>query len=264
MMWMWIVGPCLVAFVYVLAAKENTRRLREIEIWRKAMADVAQPARSSGKAGKDAKSRKKGPKRLPSLPGQLARALDALGGGELMGHYELVPKIAYLSILGSNYAVASDYQSVVAKLEAKAPAFQLRPVPMIDGVPAPNLGVQFTKDTEFGETFVVEPVLEGAFSEARNAELVASQGKLYKKWLSRPIRDALLDMPNVFLRVSGQTMTLTLYGAVDAPDIDRLVRTADVIFAEHGADGGPSLLGEDGDDEPVEAPKPAKSKVKTA
>lgn len=40
--------------------------------------------------------------------------------------------------------------------------------------------------------------------------------KQIRSWLSRPIREALLDFPDVWLSVQGKTMALTLYGAVSA------------------------------------------------
>jgi hypothetical protein len=218
------------------------------------------------KRDKEIQVKAKGPKRLTSLPGSLARAFDALGGGDLHGHYELVPKIAYLSIVSSNGVMGSDYQSVVAKLEEKTAGFVVRPLPIVDGAPGPNTGIEFTKDPEFSDAFIVEPAVDGVLSEAARAELITAKGKVFKKWLSAPVREALLEMPELHLRVEGQTMTLTLYGAVDADEIDHLVTTADVIFAEYGADGGPSLLGDDDEvetaGEPVEPPakKPVKSK----
>jgi hypothetical protein len=40
-------------------------------------------------------------------------------------------------------------------------------------------------------------------------------------------------------------MALVRYGHIDAARVHALVAGADEIFAEIGADGGPSLLGED-------------------
>jgi hypothetical protein len=146
----------------------------------------------------------------------------------------------------------------------------------------PNTGIQFKKDPDFMAFFLVEapgaeappppPAKAGAPAPVAADTAIAKQ---VRAWLSRPIREALLDFPDAWLSVQGKTMALTLYGSVSADKLHELVAAADVIFAEHGAEGGPSLLGdgfeasddEDDDDdessdEAVAAPT-AKSKPAT-
>jgi hypothetical protein len=42
-----------------------------------------------------------------------------------------------------------------------------------------------------------------------------------------------------------KAMAFTLYGPADAQRFEDLVAAADIVFAEYGAEGGPSLLPED-------------------
>jgi hypothetical protein len=59
-------------------------------------------------------------------------------------------------------------------------------------------------------------------------------------------------------------MAVTLYGPADAERINELVTLADVIFAEYGADGGPSLFGDAEEEEeakPAPAPPPPSKKA---
>ncbi len=80
--------------------------------------------------------------------------------------------------------------------------------------------------------------------------------KAIGRWLSKPIRDALLDFPDAWLFVQDRAMALAVYGPVDADRMEELVIAADAIFAEHGNEGAPSLLfdgsGDDYDDDSEE------------
>ncbi len=215
-----------------------------------------------------------GAKLASALPGPLQRVIDAAGGGDALGHYELVPKLAYLSAMAANAVTGSDLQAVTGKLEDDAPAFIVRPIPMIEGESAPDTGIEFKKDPEFAALFRIEPVVttnapppRPGSKEAKAQQQPLSDAERAKKirsWLSRPVRDALRDLPDAWLYVQGRTMALVLYGTADATKLDELVTVADVIFAEYGEDGGPSLFGDEDDgedDEVVEAaPPPKKSK----
>ncbi len=254
--WMWMVSPFLAAFLYVLAAKDDPKRMREIERWRKAFGpldlDATGGYRDKPKAV-PAPTATTPPPRANALPGLLARGLRAFDGGEILGHFQLVPKLAYLSIVGSNAEQSSDFQAVVGKLETKkGPAFTVVPIPIVEGIPQPNTGIEFSKDRDFTEIFVVEAITpEG---EATSPAAM----KAIRRWLSQPIRDALKDFPEAFVRVEGQTMVVAYYGEANAADLNRLVLAADTLFAEHGAGGGPSLFGDEDDEEgeeELEAPK---------
>ena len=96
------------------------------------------------------------------------------------------------------------------------------------------------KDPEFAEQVLVE----------------GSEEKPIRTWLRANIRDTLLEHPDVWLRVQGDTMAVTIYGALDADGLTRLLEVADSIFAEHGPEDAPSLLYEDDD-----APAKPKDKV---
>jgi hypothetical protein len=253
--WLWLVSPLLAAFVYVLAAKDDPRRMREVERWRKTFGplelDMTGGYRDKPKAVAATTSASP-PPRTNALPGILSRGLRAFTGGEVLGHYELVPKLAYLSLVASNAELSSDVQAVVAKLESKKnPAFTVSPIPIVEGIPQPNTGIEFSKDKEFTELFVVEAVTpEG---EATTPAAM----KAIRKWLSQPIRDALKDLPEVFVRVEGQAMVIAYYGEATVADLNRLILVADTLFAEHGAGGGPSLFGEADEEEDEEGEEEA-------
>lgn len=244
-LWLWIGGPILFLFVYWLVmrtgGKERKKRLREIHLWRASVAS-GEPAaevsdyRTAPKAksppkGKD-KPKDPGPPRIASLPSSLRGALLAVGGGDQVAHFELVPDLAYLSVMEANGMAGSDYIAVSAKLDEPGPTFLAHPLPIVDGVPVANTGVQFKKDPELMSKFLIE----------------GPDAKAIGKWLSSPLRRALCDVPWAWVRVQGKTMTVSGFGLLSAEKIDALVELADAIFAEHGAEGGPSLFGEGGDE----------------
>lgn len=244
-MWLWILGPLVAALVFVLTDWRDKRREIEIERWR---------GRKQGAGA--------GPKSVTSLPGPLARMLLAAGGGKRIAQYELVSKLAYLALLGGDATAGSDHQTVVAKLDEAAPTLTVRPLPILDGQSEPNTGVQFKKDAEFMEAFIVERGLEG--SDAAPPAASEAGDKAIRQWLSPPVRAALLELPDAWLRVEGKTMALTLYGPIDADRLHELVTAADVIFAEYGAEGGPSLFGDDeeeGEEPAAEVKAPPKKKA---
>ncbi|HVY45756.1 MAG TPA: hypothetical protein VHB21_07745 [Minicystis sp.] len=261
--WMYLVCPLLAAFVYALASKDDPRRMREVERWRKAFGP---PVSTLGEAGYRERAEvapaepRHEPRQVATLPGSLLRALRGVGLGEVLSHYELVPKLAYLSVVGANAEQSSDFQSVVAKLEEKGPRFEVHPIPILEGQVQPNTGIEFKKDADFAKLFVVEPLGPPAGGPPQPA--TPAQAKAIRKWLSDPVREALKDMPEVWLRVDGQTMAVTWFGDADTKRLNELVTVADTIFAEHGADGGPSLFGED-DEEDEDGANDAPSKLAT-
>ncbi len=269
MWWMWIVGPILLVLIWLTTGWRDRRREREVEAWRRTMG----PKKAVGKEAAGYRSTKKignpatgpGAKIVGALPGPLQRLLDTAGGGDALGHYELVPKLAYLSATSANLFTGSDLHAVTGKLEAAAPAFIVQPLAIIEGERIANTGIDFKKDPDFMALFQVDAVVEPAKSPVAGAkvtaaspdEMTAASAKKIRAWLSRPVREALRDLPDAWLYVQGKAMALVLYGPIDAPKLDELVTTADVIFAEYGEDGGPSLFDdEDEDDEEAAAPAP--------
>jgi hypothetical protein len=272
MWWMSIVGPLLVALIWLSTGGRDRRRDGEVERWRRTMGpkSVVKKEPAGYRSAKQIGDVGPGAKVASALPGPLQRVLNAADAGDALGHYELVPKLAYLSIMAANAMTGSDLQAVTGKLEADAPAFVVRPLQIIEGERAANTGVEFKKDPEFMGLFQVD--LEEALPppvSARAAPPVltdAERAKRVRSWLSRPVREALGELPDAWLYVQGRAMALVLYGPADAARLDELVRIADVIFAEYGDDGGPSLFGDDEDDADDDAvveaapPPPKKSK----
>lgn len=265
MTWLWFAGPLLTALVYVLTGWRDKRREVELERWKKQMGRGVKVKREDAayRSGKEVKTpvAKPGPRSVSSMPGPLSRVLATTGGGVPVGYFELVPKLAYLAVMGADATQGSDHQTVVAKLDEPSPTFTVRPLPIVEGQREANTGVQFKKDPDFIELFLVERSLEGA----PLMPVTEATDKAIRKWLSPPVREALLDFPDGWLRVDGKakTMAFTLYGPADAEKIDELIAAADIVFAEYGAEGGPSLLGDDEEDveEPeAKPPPPAKAK----
>jgi hypothetical protein len=240
MWWLWIAGPVAAALVYVLTGWRDRRREAAIERWQALM--------------NERDGRKKGVKRVSSLPGPLMRMVDVAGGGQPVAYFELVPKFAYLALMGADSMNGSDHHTVVCKLEDPAPALTARPLPIIEGERIPNDGVLFKKDPDMTALYLVERTVEGKPQPAAGE----AADKAIRRWLSPPVRAALKDLPEAWLRVDGKAMSLTLYGPADADRLNDLLTTADVVFAEYGADGGPSLFGDDEEDEEDAAPPPAK------
>ena len=234
MWWLSIVGPLVAVLVYVLTGRPDRRREREIDRWRRAAAN---------------------PRRVTSLPGPLARVLETTGGGSQIASFELATKLAYLAVMGADPTQGSDHATVLGKLDEPGPTFTVRPLPILEGERIPNTGVQFKKDPEFMERFLVETTLDDGLP----APIEEAQAKRIRQWLSPPLREALLDFPDGWLRVDGQgkAMAFTLYGPAEADRIESLVVAADIVFAEHGAGGGPSLLPDDEEEVPDDARKAA-------
>ena len=71
--------------------------------------------------------------------------INAAGGGDALGHYGLVPKIAFLSAVSANSMTGSDLQAVTGKLEESAPDFVVRPLRIIEGQRVANTGIEFIR-----------------------------------------------------------------------------------------------------------------------
>ncbi|WP_437676503.1 hypothetical protein [Sorangium sp. So ce131] len=242
MLWLWYVGPFAVLFVWYLTGlrtRHESRRDAELVRWRALMIPQREEHEPSGYRGR--KTRKTtaeiaGPRPVRAMPPSFERALDATGGGAVIARYELVAKLAYVAIVGPSAKNGSEYQVVVTKLEKAAPQLTVCPLPILDGKPVPNSGVQFKKDPEFMDQFLVE----------------GPDAKAIGRWLSRRVRGALREFPDAWLFVQDRVMAVAAYGPVDAERLEALVVTADEIFGEHGAGGAPSLLFEEDSDSGAE------------
>lgn len=236
MWWLWIVAPIAAGLIFVLTGQVDKRALSAIEAWRDALGARRAgkgKARSKAAGAKKKKGKDARPKRVGALPPPLAPVAELAGGGKLLGNYELVPKVAYAHFVQGDLAGSSDHQTVIVALEEPGPAFTARPLPFVDGKVAPNTGIQFKKHPEFMDAYVVE----GSTAAA----------KAIGKWLIRPLRELLCESGEVWVRVEGKALALSIYGTVREEKIAALLEIADVFVAEHGAEGGPSLFGEDED-----------------
>lgn len=243
MWWLWIVGPLAALVIFILTepgflgylGRANLRFIREIEVWRSLMgsrraAELARTVyRTAAEAPKKKKKKKASerelqPKRQPVAPSIFNLVLEGVGGGAALGHYELVKGVAYVTVMEGALGGTSDHQTVLLRLEKRGPRMTVRPLPLGES----NNGIQFRKDPDFMAAFLVE----GQTSDA----------KAIGKWLSKPLREMLLESPDAWLRVEGNTLALTMYGFIEAERLEELVELADVFCAEHGAEGGPSLF----------------------
>ncbi|HVK64433.1 MAG TPA: hypothetical protein VM694_08165 [Polyangium sp.] len=233
MWWLWIVAPIAAGLIFVLTGQVDKRALSAIEAWRDAFGARRAGAKARAKAAgaKKKKGKDPRPKRIAGLATPLGRVAELAGGGKLLGDYELVPKVAYARFVLGDVAGSSDHQTVIVAMEEAGPTFTARPLPFVDGKSAPNTGIQFRKHPEFMEAYLVE----GATSLA----------KAIGKWLTRPLRELLCESNEVWVRVEGKALALTIYGPVREEKIAALLEVADLFVAEHGAEGGPSLFGEE-------------------
>ncbi len=185
---------------------------------------------------------------VPRLPPSFERVLPTIGEGKPHSYLLLKRGLAYVAFVESDAYNLSDYATVLMLLEDPAPRFVVRPVPVLDGKPSVNTGIRFKDDKTFSDAFMVELA-----RPQDRADVMA--------FVSDVVRDELLTLPSVWLHVEGNVMALTLYGDFDAGAVDRLVDVADVLFAELGADGGPSLLEPDLSEQ-ADPPKKKKKKKK--
>ncbi|WP_437734328.1 hypothetical protein [Sorangium sp. So ce1335] len=237
MPWLWYVGPLALLVVWYLTGlrgRHESRRGAELVRWRALMTPQASSRRPAAQGGgRKTTAEVAGPRPVRSMPSSFERMLQETGGGTVIARYELVPKLAHVAVVGPDAKNGSEYQVVVAKLAKPAPRLTVCPLPILDGRRVPNTGIQFKKDPEFMEQFLVE----------------GAEAKAIGRWLSKRVRDALHDFPDAWLFVQDRVMALAAYGPVDAERMEELVIAADAIFAEHGSDGAPSLLFDDDSDD---------------
>jgi hypothetical protein len=235
MVWLWYAAPIAIGLIYILTGLwPDRRRSYEVQRWRVGFRGAAPPPPAKG--AKKKKAEEVGPREVSSMPGDLTRMVEEAGGGAVLAYYELFPKLAYLAEMAADATTASDHHTVVAKLAKPGPTFTVRPLPIVEGVRVENTGIKFPKDPDFMALFLVE----------------GEDAKAIGKWLKRSMREALCEYPDLWLHVRGRAMALTLFGPADAEQIDDLIAVADDIFAEVGADGAPSLIGDDEDDEDLD------------
>ena len=227
----WISGPLTVALIIFGTTSTNERMWREIGSWRRKAGNpprvgetVATKKKRGATSYRDA-PRGQTPRRVPPPPAAIHGMLAELGG-KIADVYELVPGTAYLAVGTADPLSASEYQTVVCLLDEKAPPMRVRPLPIVEGVRQRNTGLIFQKDRAFSQKFLVE----------------AWDGKRARGWLSSPVRKALKGFPDAWLTTKGSVMAVTAYGLAQDTRMMRLINSADVLFAEHGADGGPPLL----------------------
>ncbi len=211
MKWLWFIGPLTVLFVAVLGglfpSREERRLRKELQRW---LDELLGPL----KVGKKIKTR-----RVRRVPPQFNRLLQDAGGGARVADVVLLSGVAYVAVRVADALSSSNQISVLCRLAKAAPVLTVRPIPIIDGRPVENKGILFTDDTDFSDTFLVE----------------GDNPKAVRKWLDEPIREALLELPDVWLRTDGKSLAITLYGYANADTFDELVAVADGIFAEKGA-----------------------------
>jgi len=228
MWWLWIAAPITAALIFVLTAQVDRRALEEIEGFREALASRR---RAGQKKGKKKKSKDLRPKKIGKLAPELGRVAELAGGGQVHGTYEIVPGVAYATFVTGDLGGSSDHQTVLVRLEEPGPSFLARPLPWSDGAPGENVGITFRKDPAFMQAYLVEADV--------------SRARAVGRFLSRSLRELLCESGEVWLRVEGKAMALSIYGTIREEKIARLLEIADLFVAEHGAEGGPSLFGED-------------------
>ena len=221
MPWLWFAGPLTFLFVVVifnLWPTAEERRLRgELRRW---LDNVLGPLLDDD--GEEET------REVLHLPAVLERVVADCGGGAPIANIALVPGYAYLAVRAADALTSSNHYTVACKLEKRAPRLVCRPLAIVDGRPVENDGIAF-KDTEFMDHYVVE----------------GDATRDIKRWMRPDLREALMQFPDLWLRVDGQLLTLSFYGAADAEMLDELIEVADVIFAEYGGGGAAPLFGDD-------------------
>lgn len=223
-----------------------TRREIEPEIGESSFRSIAEQAREI--------EQQKLLRGVPLLPPTFARMLPTVGEGRPVVYLQLLEDLSYVAFVEADAYNVSDYMTVLMLLEEPAHSFVARPLPLLDGVRIANTGLTFKDDPEFSQQYLVE------VDPGRDPRAV-------RAFLSPVVRAELSSLPAVWLHVNGNVMALTIFGRFDAETADHLVDMADVLFAEYGADGGPSLLDPDGAEvvgEPVPVKKKKKKKSKPA
>ncbi|MFO0618561.1 MAG: hypothetical protein U0414_38570 [Polyangiaceae bacterium] len=174
-------------------------------------------------------------------PSDIGFILDQVGGGKPVAFLEVHPKNAYIAIVGSDEGAISDYTSILLRLEAKAPAFELHPLVTGDPLPARTIGF---KDQEFAAAYVTQ----------------GEDPKGVRTFMIPELREELLENADIHVVVHDKAMALTVFGPFERARAMKLLDVADVFFAEYGADGGPSLR--EGFDKAAEAAEAKTNKKK--
>jgi uncharacterized RDD family membrane protein YckC len=238
MRWLWFVAPLVALATYVLlilgSTTEDRRRKAALLRW---LDELLGPL-----LGKDGKPLNR---RVKSLPADLLPMVEEQGGGARVADVVLVPQEAYLAVRAADGEALSSQHTVVCRLAKPAPRLVVRPLPIVEGRPLENRGLVL--DDAFAEAFIVEG------GEKTTA-------KVAKRWLGEELRAALLELPEVWLRAEGTLLAVTLYGSLDADQIDALVAAADALYARHGATAA-TLFG-DGERAGSQGAEPAVSRVR--
>lgn len=251
-------GFSAIALLAYVTSGPNERARKELEAFRTfpARAEVETESKQEAyRAAYIAVEKSKVSKLLrtvTSLPPELANLLPLVGEGRPVVYYQLKKNAAYIAVVEADAYNVSDFCTVLMALEEQAPRFVARPLPIVEGRRIKNTGVKFKDDPEFTEEYLVEPS-PGAGSPDLDR---------IREFLGEEARDALFDLPRTWLLVERSAMAATVYGAFDADVADRLVELADVLFAEHGAEGGASLFEPDGVIDPSGKGKTKKKKGK--
>lgn len=259
---LWVSAPAAALLLWFVSSTDDRPLAEQMEAWRKRSGKrkarvVFEGYRSPAVIRettdrRDLARKQLGPeadggkaKKVVSPPWELSSMVEVAGGGRQVGVYQLLPKLAYVIAVEADVVSSSDFVAVVAKLEAKHAEVTVRPrIP--DDKPTAR-SVQL-KDARFAAAFMVD----------------AADAKAARELLSEGVREVMLELKVGWLFLRGDAMALVRYGRTEASDVHALVDVADAIFAEIGAEGGPSLLGEDEEEAPVSAPKPKPKKAAVA
>jgi hypothetical protein len=258
---LWVAAPLMLLLVWNIARTDDRKLAEEMEAWRKTSGKrkarvVSESYRNPAVIRKDAAAQKSVPNPkagyrdagrvkvatngVVAPPWELLSLVEVAGGGHVAGTYQLLPKLAYVFAVEADGLSSSDFVAVVAKLEAKHVQVLVRPRTPDDATTGPAV---ITKDTAFRDAFWVE----------------CADVKAARDLLSEGLRETLRELKDCWLFVHGDAMALVRYGRIDAARVHALVAGADEIFAEIGADGGPSLLGENDADQPSGKLAPARA-----
>lgn len=259
---LWFSAPAAALLLWFVTSTDDRPLAEQMEAWRKRSGKrkarvVFEGYRSPAVIReptdrRDLARKKLGPepdggkaKKVVNPPWELSAMVELAGGGRQVGVYQLLPKLAYVVAVEADALSSSDFVAVTAKLESKHAEVTVRPRTP-DDRPTPR-SVQL-KDARFAAAFMVE----------------AADPKAARELLSEGVREVMLELKVGWLFVRGDAMALVRYGRIHASDVHALVDVADAIFAEIGAEGGPSLLGEDEDPAPSPAPAPKSKKAAVA
>ena len=188
MRWLWLVGPLVVLFVYLMLILFPSRTERR---WREQVRRWIDEYLGPIQVGESHRSR-----RVKRLPLPFEQAVDRAGGGARVTDVVLVSKLAYAAVRAADGYSGSEQQSVICRLKKAAPAMTVRPLVVIDDRAVENRGLDIG-DESFTDLFVVD-------GEDEDVDAIS-------KWLADEVREAINDMPELWLRTEDKLLTLTLY-----------------------------------------------------